>query len=149
MNRGHADLGVAAAVAVLACAAVPLQAPVAVMAVLGLALFAAPGYLLSQLLLGPDGAGLERLAVGVGLALSVPVIGGLLLSVAGRPLNRTAWLLLLAGVTLAADVLVYLRRRLRRRLRPGRSGRGGRGWRIPRRPALAFAAALVDRKSVV
>jgi uncharacterized membrane protein len=145
MNRSHADLGVAATVASLACAAVPLQAPVAVMAVLGMALFAAPGYLLSQLLLGPDRAGLERLAAAVGLALSVPVIGGLLLSVAGRPLNRTAWLLLLAGVTLTADVLVYLRRRAR----PGRSGQGGRSWRIPPRPAVAFAAAVVVASAAV
>src|SRR5690242_14784008 len=119
MNRGHADLGIAAATALLACAAAVLHAPAAVMAILGAALFAAPGYLLCQLLPGPDRAGLERLAVAAGLALSVPVIGGLLLYAAGRRLDRTSWLLLLTAVTLAADLMVYLRRRHGRTLRPG------------------------------
>jgi hypothetical protein len=139
MNGRHADLGIAAAAALLTCAAAALDAPVAVMAVLGAALFAAPGYLLSQLLLDADRAGLERLAVATGLALSVPVLGGLLLYAAGRPLNRTSWLLLLAGVTLAADLMVYLRRRGR----SGRFGQEGRGGRIPRRHVAAFAVAVV------
>jgi hypothetical protein len=147
MNRGHADLGIAAATAVLACAAAVLHAPAAVMAILGAALFAAPGYLLCQLLPGPDRAGLERLAVAAGLALSVPVIGGLLLYAAGRRLDRTSWLLLLTAVTLAADLMVYLRRRHGRRVRRGREtarpGRGERGRRIPPRHAAAFAAAVV------
>jgi len=140
MNRGHADLGIAAATAVLACAAAVLHAPAAVMAILGAALFAAPGYLLCQLLPGPDRAGLERLAVAAGLALSVPAIGGLLLYAAGRRLDRTSWLLLLTAVTLAADLMVYLRRRHGRTVRPGR---GERGRRIPQRHAAAFAAAAV------
>jgi len=140
MNRGHADLGIAAATAVLACAAAVLHAPAAVMAILGAALFAAPGYLLGRLLPGPDRAGLERLAVAAGLALSVPVIGGLLLYAAGRRLDRTSWLLLLTAVTLAADLMVYLRRRHGRTVRPGR---GERGRRIPPRHAAAFAAAAV------
>ncbi len=94
MNRGHADLSIAAATAVLACAAAVLQAPAAVMAILGAALFAAPGYLLCQLLPGPDRAGL----------------------------------------------VVYLRRRHGRTVRPGE---GERGRRIPARHAAAFAAAVV------
>jgi uncharacterized membrane protein len=140
MSRRHADLGVAAATGMLACAAAALHAPVAVVAVLGAALFAAPGYLLSELLPGPDRGGLERLAVATGLTLSLPVIGGLLLYAAGRPLNRASWLLLLTGVTLAASLLVYLRRRRGRSPRPGR---GERGWRMPRRTAAAFAAAVI------
>jgi uncharacterized membrane protein len=140
MSRRHADLGVAATTGMLACAAAALHAPVAVTVVLGAALFAAPGYLLSELLPGPDRGGLERLAVATGLALSVPVIGGLLLYAAGRPLNRASWLLLLTGVTLAASLLVYLRRRRGRSPRPGR---GERGWRMPRRTAAAFAAAVI------
>ena len=140
MSRRHADLGVAAATGMLACAAAALHAPVAVMAVLGAALFAAPGYLLSELLPGPDRGGLERLAVATGLALSVPVIGGLLLYAAGRPLNRASWLLLLTGVTLTAGLLVYLRRRRGRSPRPGR---GERSWRIPPRTAAVSAAAVV------
>jgi len=140
MNRGHADLGIAAATAVLACAAAVLHAPAAVLAILGAALFAAPGYLLCQLLPGPDRAGLERLAVAAGLALSVPVIGGLLLYAAGRRLDHTSWLLLLTALTLAADLMVYLRRRHGRTVRPGE---GERGRRIPARHAAAFAAAVV------
>src|SRR5689334_3278726 len=54
MNRGQADLWVTATVAVLACAAGALGAPVAVMIMLGIPLFAAPGYLLGQMLLSPD-----------------------------------------------------------------------------------------------
>ena len=66
MSRRHEDLWVTFTVAVLACAAAALRAPVAVTAVLGLVLFAAPGYLLGQLLAGsgagPGAAGRERRA---------------------------------------------------------------------------------------
>jgi hypothetical protein len=46
-----------------------------------------------------------------GLALAVPVLGGLLLYAAGVPLQRPGWLGLLAGVTLAADTALFARRR--------------------------------------
>ena len=112
MNRSQADLGITVAVAVLACAAAAVGAPVAVMIVLGIVLFAAPGYLLGQLLLGPNSIGLERVAVSTGLAFIVPIFGGLLLYVAGVPLHRAAWLGLLAGVTLVGEMILTLPRTL-------------------------------------
>jgi uncharacterized membrane protein len=137
MSRSRADLAITAAVAVVACAAAAAGAPAAVMTVLGLLLIAAPGYLLGQVLLGPYIAGLERLAVATGLAFCVPILGGLLLYVAGVPLHRTAWLSLLAGVTLICDVVLFLRRR------HGPLASAGEGWRVPRGHAVAFAAAVV------
>src|ERR1035438_4188037 len=104
MRGNQADIAVTAAVAALACAAAAAGAPVAVTIVLGLALLAMPGYLLAQLLLGPGTAGLERTLAAVGLALIVPIVGGLVLYAAGVPLHRASWLAVLAGVTLAADL---------------------------------------------
>lgn len=141
MRRSHADLAVTAAVAVLACGAAAGGVPMAVTAVLGIALFAAPGYLLGQLLLGPRIGGLERAVVVTGLALVVPILGGLLLYAAGVPLHRDAWLGLLAGVTLAGGVALFLRRRTGR---AAPSGWPPEAWRrLPPRHAAAFAAAVV------
>jgi hypothetical protein len=111
MGRSQADVAATALVAVLACLAAAAGAPAAVTIVLGIALFAAPGYLLGQLLLGSLTAGLERVAVMTALALVVPILGGLLLNVAGVPLHRPGWLGLLAGMTLAADTALFARRR--------------------------------------
>ena len=70
-----------------------------------MALLAAPGYLLSELLLGPAAARHgPRAGWPPALALSVPVLGGLVLYAAGVPLHKPAWLALLAGVTLAAGL---------------------------------------------
>ena len=88
----QADIAVTAAVAALACGAAAAGAPGAVTVVLGVALFAMPGYLLAQLLLGPATAGLERALVAVGLAFIVPIVAGLVLYTAGVPLRRASWL---------------------------------------------------------
>ena len=138
MSRSQADLGITAAVAVFACAAVAVAAPVPVTAVLGIALFASIGYLTSQLLLGSNVTGLERVAVATGLAFSVPILGGLLLYVARVPLHRASWLALLVGVTLVGDVALFLRRR-------GRSAPLGREekWHPPIRHVVVFGAAVV------
>jgi hypothetical protein len=111
MGRSQADIAATALVAALACAAAAVGAPPAAMIVLGIMLLAAPGYLLGQLLAGARTTGLERLVVMAGLALAVPVLGGLLLHAAGVPLHRPGWLGLLAGVTLAADTALFARRR--------------------------------------
>jgi hypothetical protein len=140
MPGRQADLAVTAALAALACGAAAGGAPTAVTIVVGMALFAAPGYLLGELLLGQGIAGLERVAVVSGLAFAVPILGGLLLSAAGVPLHRAGWLGLLSGVTLVADLVLLLRRRGGRAAafgwQPGR-------WPLPRRHAAAFAAAVV------
>jgi hypothetical protein len=137
VRRIHVDLGITAAVAVVACVAAEAGAPTAVMVVPGLLLIAAPGYLLAQVLLGSSIAGLERVAVATGLAFCVPISGGLLLYIAGVPLHRAAWVSLLAGVTLSCDVVLFLQRRSE----PPAST--GQGWRVPRRHVAAFAAAVV------
>jgi len=144
MSRRNADLWVTFTVAVLACAVAAVRAPVAVTAGLGLVLFAAPGYLLGQLLARPGRTALERLAVSAGLALCVPVIGGLLLYLARLPLNRASWLGLLAGVTVAADGLLFVRRR-RNAEAPARLGRPRETarWRLQPGPAAAFALAVL------
>ena len=144
MNRSQAEIGITAAVAVLACAAAVAGAPVAVMTVLGIALFAAPGYLLGQLLLGTHISGLERLVVVTGLVLCVPIIGGVALYAAGVPLHRVAWLCLLAGVTLTCDIVLLLRHVLRSRseTEAPRANRSER-WRLPTWHAVAFGAAVV------
>jgi len=120
MGRSQADVAATALVAVLACGAAASGAPPAAMIVLGIMLMAAPGYLLGQLLAGSRIAGLERVAVMTGLALTVPVLGGLLLYAAGVPLHRPGWLGLLAGVTLAADTALFARRKA---AAAGRAGR--------------------------
>jgi hypothetical protein len=142
MGRSQADVAATALVAALACAAAAVGAPAVVMTVLGIALFAAPGYLLGQLLLRSRIAGLERMVVSTGLALAVPVLGGLLLYAAGVPLHRPGWLGLLAGVTLIGDLALFLRRRA--------SGSGRMApfgwpppWLVPRWHAAAFAAAIL------
>ncbi len=142
MSRNQIDLGATAAVAVLACAAGSFGAPVGVTAVLGIALLAAPGYLLSQLLFGSHIAGLERVVVASGLALCVPILGGLLIVGSGLPLQRTAWLGLLAGVTLICDV-VLLWRRHQRDSATASFGLRRQDWRLPPRKAIAFGAAVV------
>jgi hypothetical protein len=138
--RGQADLVLTAAAAVLACAAAGLGAPVPLTAVLGLAVLAAPGYLLAQGLLGSQVAGLERLAVTTGLVLCVPILGGLLLYASGVPLHRAGWVGLLAGLTLLGDAALLVRRR-RGQAGPFRWPRVSR--RRPIRHLAACGAAAV------
>jgi hypothetical protein len=140
MKRRNDDIWITLAVAVLACGVAAVRVPVAVTAVLGLALFAAPGYLLERLLPGPARGGLERLAVSAGLALCVPVIGGVLLYLARLRLDRASWLGLLAGVTITADLLLVLRRR-RSRDTPG--GRRPAGWHPGPGPSVALGLAVL------
>ena len=130
------------------------------MIVLGIMLLAAPGYLLGQLLVGSRIAGLERVVVMTGLALVVPVLGGLLLYAARVPLHRPGWLGLLAGVTLAADTALFARRRTTVDGRtdrpatqvqaapsglaaPGESREPRSAWRASRWHVAVFAAAAV------
>lgn len=140
MRGSQADIAVTATVAALACGAAAVGAPSAVTTVLGVALFAMPGYLLAQLLLGPATAGLERALVAVGLAFIVPILAGLVLYTAGVPLRRASWLSVLGGVTLACDAALLLRRETGR-APPFRWPTGMR--RLPPWHAAAFGAAVV------
>lgn len=143
MARSQVDLGITAAVAGFACIAAAVNAPVAITTVLGVVLFAAPGYLLCQLLFGSQVSGLERVVVSAGLALCVPILGGLLLYLARVPLHRTAWLGLLAGVTLASDLVLLLRRLLRRGSNAPLLEKKREDWDLPMRHVIAFGAAAV------
>lgn len=113
MPSKHADVVVTAAAAAAACVfATVADAPTWLSAVVGFVVVAACGYLPGTLLFGSKISGLERVTVFAGLALAVPVLGGLVLYVAGVPLRRPAWLLLLGAVALACDAALYLRRLL-------------------------------------
>jgi len=105
MRRKHL-VAVTAAVAVLAYGAILAGAPVAVTAVLGLALFASLGWVWGAVLLGPRLGELEGIAVATALALALPILGGLVLQAARIPLHARAWGGLVAGLTLTGDVLV-------------------------------------------
>ena len=125
----------------LACVLALTGAPAVLTAITGMALVAAPGYLLSRLLLGPAAAAMDRVLAGAALALSVPVLGGLALQAAGVPLHKPAWLALLVGLTLAAGVASLVRSR---RGRPPGGPPGAPGSRrLHPGPAVALAAALV------
>ena len=108
--------------------------------ILGIALLAAPGYLLGQLLFESRIDGLERVAVCVSLALCVPILGGLLLAVMKVPLQQDTWLGMLGGTTLLADLALLLRRRTRRA-----AAHGGQLEikRPPFRRLAAFAVAAL------
>jgi uncharacterized membrane protein len=140
MRGSRADIAVTAAVAALACGAAAVGAPGAVTMVLGIALFAMPGYLLAQLLLGPATAGLERAVVAVGLAFIVPIVAGLVLYTAGVPLRRASWLAVLGGATLACDAALLWRRETGQ-APPFRWERGKR--RLPPWHVAAFGAAIL------
>jgi Protein of unknown function (DUF1616) len=140
VSRSQAEILVTAVAAVAACAAAVLNAPVAVMAVLGITLFAAPGYLLCRLLFGSHIVGLERMAVAAGLVFCVPILGGLLLDAAGVPLQRGSWLGLIAGMTLVCDVVLLTRRRANAVASPAQQGDRRR---LPFRHVLAFGLAAI------
>jgi hypothetical protein len=111
MRSSQADVVATVAVAVLAVDTAIAPSPVWATAVLGFALFVSCGYLLGQVLFGTRISGLERVVVCGGLALAVPVLGGVVLYFAGVLLHRAAWLGLMVGVTLTCDLVLYLRRR--------------------------------------
>jgi lysylphosphatidylglycerol synthetase-like protein (DUF2156 family) len=142
-----ADIGITAAVAGLAYVPIAVGAPVAITAVLGLALFVAPGYLLNEVLFDTRRTGLERVIVVTVLAFCVPILGGVLLYAAGVPLHRSAWLGLLASSTLVGDAVLFGCRLLRRRRRPqpspDQAGQRSRQHRLPTGQIVAFAIAIL------
>jgi uncharacterized membrane protein len=147
VRRNYSDIAIAEAIAILGCVAFFAHLPEPVMIVLGLCLFAAPGYVWSEVFLSPRNQGLERVAVATGLALMVPVFGGMGLYVAGIPLNRTAWVGVLSVATLTgAAAALITRRRRRDDTAPRRSARK-RQWSAWH--AVAFGAAAVIAAAAV
>jgi len=142
-----ADIGITAAVAGLAFVAIAFGAPVAMTAVLGLALFVAPGYLLNEVLFDTRRTGLERVVVVTVLAFCLPILGGVVLYAAGVPLHRSAWLGLLAGSTLVCDAVLFGCRLLRRRNglqpSPDQAAQPASQHRLPTGQIVAFAIAIM------
>jgi hypothetical protein len=157
-----------AAVVALYCIAAVTGAPTVVMAPLGIMLLAAPGYLWGEILIGSRVSGVERVAVAAGLALVLPVAGGVLLRLGGFPLHQAAWVGLLACVTLVGDVVLLVRDVPPRtdpagQAQDGREGTAAGGpdagagrpggaavlWQrirarhVPARHAIAFGAAVI------
>jgi hypothetical protein len=167
VRHRQAGLPATAAVVALYCIAAVSGAPTVVMVPLGIMLLAAPGYLWGEILIGSRVSGLERVAVAAGLALVLPVVGGVVLRLGGFPLHQAAWVGLLACVTLVGDVVLLVRGMPPGKDRAGQAesgpgGTAGKGpgqgagragdpsavWRsrarhIPARHVIAFGAAVV------
>ena len=140
MRRNYADIAIASAVAVLGYVAVVAHLPAPMMVVFGICLFAAPGYVWSDVLLSPSVTGLERVGVATGIALMVPVLGGLGLYVVGIPLHHATWVGLLAIVTLVGSTVLTIKRR---RADPPVAHQRAKRERLPVWHAIAFGAAAV------
>ena len=143
MRRNHAGPAVAAVVAALSAAAVVAGAPTAVTAVLALPLLAAPGYVWTEVLFGGRLAGMPRVLAVTCLSLMVPVLGGLVLYAAGLPLHRTAWVCLLAGVTVLGGAVILARQRSTPPAPAGPARGRPRLRRLLNWHTAAFAAAAV------
>lgn len=100
---------VTAAVAIFSFVATALSVPTPVMATFAFALLASLGYVWIEVILRGRAPTLELVSVAVGLVLSVPVIGGVVLQEAGIPLHRLAWSALFVGLTLVGDVVLAFR----------------------------------------
>ena len=92
----------AAGLALAAVAVLWLAAPVAISSIVGvpLVLFV-PGYVWVEVFFDSRMSVALRAALSVALSLTVTALGGVLLSVAGLQLDRSSWLAVLAGMTLA------------------------------------------------
>jgi uncharacterized membrane protein len=112
MRRKNLDVVLAATAVALTVASLFASVPVPILAALGLTLFAATGYLWAEILLGRRTGGLERAATAAGLAMIVPVLGGLGLYAAGVPLDRASWTGLMVVAAVSGSVVLIVRRRL-------------------------------------
>lgn len=141
MRRKNADIAVAALIAVLGCAAAAARMPGPVVVVLGICLFAAPGYVWEEVLLSRRAAPVERAMVATGLALLAPIFGGIAVYAAKIPLHRGAWVGLLAALTIVGTVVVAIQRggRTPEPAAPPKPGRAGAG--LPARHLVAYGAA--------
>jgi hypothetical protein len=147
MNRRNLDLVIVGVIAVLGCVAAAAHAPTAVTIVLGVGLLVVPGYLWTEVLLKRGGLDFERVMIGTGLALMLPIFGGLVLYAAGISLHRAAWIGLLAGEAIAGVAVVAILRRNSESSEPGT--RTKLRIHLPVRHALIYGAAAVFAVSTV
>jgi hypothetical protein len=111
MDRKYADILAGSAVAIFSCATAATHLPSPVVLVSGILLFTLPGYIWSHVFAANGSGKLERAAIAAGIALMVPVFGGLALAAADIRLNRGSWTVLLGAVTLAGSAVLALQRR--------------------------------------
>jgi uncharacterized membrane protein len=138
MTDRRDDLLVVAIWAVAAAALLQFDSlPEGLRLVAGLALvLALPGYALSYVVLGTRMLGaVERTVVTVALALTVSILGTLLLDLLSLNLSSRTWSLFLAATTVVACVVAG---RARRDVRPERSS-----WRAPRLRDAAVVGVAV------
>jgi hypothetical protein len=81
-----------------------LHSPTAVLTPLALLLLASLGYVWVKIISQGHTVTGELAAVGVGLVLALPVLGGVILQQFGLPLDRETWSVLFAGLTLLGDI---------------------------------------------
>lgn len=140
MGRRHRDLLLVVAIVLIYYVTVTLRGPTLIVIWPGLALYVAPGYVWSQILVGPRARGLERFAITCVLALAVPVFGGLVLYAADIPLRRSTWAALLACIGLVGALWLSF-------LGGGSEfqwpAAGRIHWTWPIGPTIALAAATV------
>jgi hypothetical protein len=145
-NR-NLDIAVAAVIAILGGLAAAKQLPGQVTIPLGVGLFFAPGYLWSEAILTQRLPGLERTLTSLGMALILPILGGLLFYGLHIPLFRSSWIGLLVVLTLLGVVAVAAQRLRevpvdeRRRRRPSQQP--------PRRNALVLHSFIFGLAGVI
>jgi uncharacterized membrane protein len=140
MRRSYKEIGVTAAVAISSSCVAVIDAPTPVTTVFALALLISLGYVWVKVLLGRNVAGLERVALAVGLTISAAVLGGLLLQVIGVPLHRKAWTGLFADITLVGDVILMLRCLARPQIA---ADVPSAKWRLPVWPTAIYGCAAL------
>jgi hypothetical protein len=102
MRNRPLDLIGAAGLALAAVTVVWVGAPVAVCSILGVPLVMfAPGYVWVEVFFDSRLGAELRAVLSVALSLTITALGGVLLSVGSVRLDRSSWLALLAGMTLA------------------------------------------------
>ena len=114
MIRNNMEVAATTTIVAISMAASAIWPLKPAMAILGIMLFASAGYVLGKVLIKSTIPGFERFLLTMGLALLVPLMGGLILSAIGIPLQRTAWLVLIAGVILLCDSILVIRTRTSR-----------------------------------
>lgn len=152
MYRRNLDIAAAGGAALLGGAAYAAHLSGAIMIVLGVALFFAPGYLWSEAILSQRLPGLERVLTSGGLSLILPIIGGFLFYGLGIPLRQSAWVGLLVVLTLLGVVAVAIQR-LRegpvvQRQQPGGNQRRSTGRLTPLNAVIFGAAGVVALAAV-
>ena len=110
MRDRNLDLLLAVFIAAALAGAAAVRAPGSVLLPLGVASMVVAGYIAAEAMLGTSAASLEGVAFTALLALALPAVGGVVLHVEGVPLQRAAWVTLLALITMVGALVVSARR---------------------------------------